>query len=82
MTCRCGRPPHGAGRQRSRSAAKREFTLEDLERRMDGIEWRRSAAFLDEHPRAYKPIETVIRDADDLVMIRHSFRQVVNVKGN
>jgi tRNA-splicing ligase RtcB (3'-phosphate/5'-hydroxy nucleic acid ligase) len=74
--------PHGAGRMFSRSAAKREIGMEELESAMTGIEWRHSEAFLDEAPRAYKPIETVMKDAADLVEIRHTLRQFLNVKGN
>lgn len=74
--------PHGAGRLHSRGSAKRTFTLEDLEVRMQGIEWRHTDAFLDEHPNAYKDIGQVMEDSKDLVSVRHQFRQVVNVKGN
>ena len=42
----------------------------------------RSDAFLDEHPDAYKPIDQVMADAADLVEVRHTLRQVVNVKGD
>ncbi|HLS64919.1 MAG TPA: RtcB family protein [Ruania sp.] len=73
--------PHGAGRVHSRSAAKRNFTLEDLRERMTGIEFRDSAAFIDEIPDAYKSIDVVMADAADLVEIVHTLRQVVNVKG-
>jgi tRNA-splicing ligase RtcB len=74
--------PHGAGRNFSRSAARKRFTRADLDRRMAGIAWGRSDAFLDEHPEAYKAIDVVMRDADDLVEIRHTLRQIVNVKGD
>ena len=74
--------PHGAGRNHSRNAARRLFTRADLERRMTGIAWGHSDAFLDEHPDAYKPIDVVMSDAADLVEVRHTLRQVVNVKGN
>jgi tRNA-splicing ligase RtcB len=73
--------PHGAGRVHSRSSARRTFTHEDLRERMAGIEWRDSSAFLDEHPDAYKDIDQVMADAADLVKIKHTFRQVLNVKG-
>jgi tRNA-splicing ligase RtcB (3'-phosphate/5'-hydroxy nucleic acid ligase) len=73
--------PHGAGRNHSRSAARRLFDAEDLERRMQGVAWGHSAAFLDEHPDAYKPVEVVMQDADDLVEVLHTLRQIVNVKG-
>ena len=73
--------PHGAGREYSRSKARRTFTLEQLEAAMEGIEWRRTDAFLDEIPAAYKDIDVVMADAADLVEIRHTLRQIVNVKG-
>jgi tRNA-splicing ligase RtcB (3'-phosphate/5'-hydroxy nucleic acid ligase) len=73
--------PHGAGRNHSRAAARRLFDGEDLARRMQGVAWGRSDAFLDEHPEAYKDIDVVMADADDLVEVRHTLRQVVNVKG-
>jgi tRNA-splicing ligase RtcB len=74
--------PHGAGRNHSRAAARRLFTREDLDERMDGIAWGESNAFLDEHPEAYKPIDQVMADAADLVEICHTLRQFVNVKGD
>lgn len=46
------------------------------------IEWRRTDAFLDEIPAAYKPIDQVMRDAAGLVEVRHTLRQIVNVKGD
>jgi tRNA-splicing ligase RtcB len=74
--------PHGAGRALSRRKASARFTLDDLTERMAGVEWSGSEAFLDEHPQAYKPVDVVMADADDLVEVRHTLRQVVNVKGD
>lgn len=74
--------PHGAGRAFSRSAARREFTQEDLRLSMVGIEYRDTDAFVDEIPAAYKDIDQVMADASDLVEIRHTLRQLVNVKGD
>ena len=74
--------PHGAGRQYSRSAARRRFTREQLREAMAGIEFRDTDAFLDEIPGAYKDIDQVMADAADLVEVRHTLRQVVNVKGD
>lgn len=74
--------PHGAGREYSRNAARKAFTLEELKRAMRGIEFRASEAFIDEIPAAYKPIDQVMQDAADLVRVRHKLRQLVNVKGN
>lgn len=74
--------PHGAGREYSRSAARKTFTMEQLEADMVGIEWRRTDKFLDEIPGAYKDIDVVMQDASDLVTIRHTLRQILNCKGN
>ncbi len=74
--------PHGAGREYSRSAARRKFRLEHLDDAMRGIEWRRTDAFLDEIPAAYKDVDVVMADAADLVDIQHTLRQIVNVKGD
>lgn len=74
--------PHGAGRNYSRSAARKTFTREQLDAAMEGIEWGRSDAFLDEIPDAYKPVDVVMADAADLVEIKHTLRQIVNVKGD
>ncbi|MCO8269193.1 RtcB family protein [Actinoplanes sp. TRM 88003] len=74
--------PHGAGRQLSRSKARKTFTREQLREAMKGIEYRDTDAFLDEIPGAYKPIDVVMQDAGDLVEVRHTLRQIVNVKGD
>lgn len=74
--------PHGAGREYSRSAARKTFTHEQLREAMVGIEFRDTDAFIDEIPQAYKPIDQVMADAADLVTIRHTLRQLVNVKGD
>lgn len=74
--------PHGAGRNFSRSKARKTFTHEQLREAMQGIEYRDTDAFIDEIPQAYKDIDQVMEDASDLVKIRHTFHQVVNVKGD
>ncbi|HKP08874.1 MAG TPA: RtcB family protein [Microbacterium sp.] len=74
--------PHGAGREFSRNAARRTFTHEQLRAAMTGIEFRDTDAFIDEIPQAYKPIDRVMADAADLVEVRHTLRQLVNVKGD
>jgi tRNA-splicing ligase RtcB len=74
--------PHGAGRQYSRSRARRTFNVDDLRAAMAGIEYRDTDAFIDEIPAAYKDIDQVMADAADLVEVRHTLRQVVNVKGD
>lgn len=82
------RPQHdhalgnGAGREHSRSAARKKFTRPQLDAAMQGIEWRQTDAFLDEIPAAYKDIDVVMADAADLVEIRYTLRQIINVKGD
>jgi tRNA-splicing ligase RtcB (3'-phosphate/5'-hydroxy nucleic acid ligase) len=74
--------PHGAGREYSRSAARKRFSRGELDAAMAGIEWRKTDAFLDEIPGAYKDIDVIMEDSKDLVDVRHVLRQIVNVKGN
>jgi tRNA-splicing ligase RtcB len=74
--------PHGAGREYSRTRARKTFTREQLRAAMTGIEYRDTDAFIDEIPAAYKDIDRVMADAADLVEIRHTLRQIVNVKGD
>ncbi len=73
--------PHGAGRRFSRRRARESFDMDDYDRWMEGIEARRSEAFLDELPGAYKDIDLVMEQSKELVDIVHTFRQIVNVKG-
>jgi tRNA-splicing ligase RtcB len=74
--------PHGAGRRFSRTAARKQFSLEDLERRMAGIESRLRPQILDEHPGAYKDIEVVMSEARTLVRPDVVLRQLISIKGD
>jgi tRNA-splicing ligase RtcB (3'-phosphate/5'-hydroxy nucleic acid ligase) len=74
--------PHGAGRAYSRSKARKTFSQDDLRAAMIGIEYRDTAAFVDEIPSAYKDIDQVMADAADLVEVRHTLHQLINVKGD
>jgi tRNA-splicing ligase RtcB len=74
--------PHGAGREYSRSAARKAFTRAHLDAAMTGITWGNSDAFLDEIPGAYKDVDVVMADAADLVKPVHVLHQLVNVKGD
>lgn len=74
--------PHGAGRRLSRTAARKQYTMSDLDTAMRGIEFRRSSALLDEIPGAYKNIDEVMEHARDLVEVKHVLKQFVNVKGD
>lgn len=72
---------HGAGRKMSRTAAKKQFTLDDHAKATAGIECRKDEDVIDETPGAYKSIEAVMDAQKDLVEIVHTLRQVVCVKG-
>lgn len=72
---------HGAGRRMSRGAAKRRFTVKDLEDQTKGVECRKDSGVLDEIPGAYKPIEQVMEQQRDLVEVVAKLKQVVCVKG-
>jgi tRNA-splicing ligase RtcB len=74
--------PHGAGRRMSRTQARKQFTMRDLEAAMTGIEFRHAPVLIDEIPAAYKDIDEVMQHARELVEVRHTLRQFINVKGD
>lgn len=74
--------PHGAGRRFSRGTARKTFTMEQLEKSMEGIEWRKTNKFLDEIPGAYKDINEVMDNSKELVKVDHTLHQLLNVKGD
>lgn len=76
--CSCS---HGAGRRMSRGKAKRHFSERDIESQTQGVECRKDKGVLDEIPGAYKDIDQVMENQNDLVEVVHTLRQVVCVKG-
>ena len=72
---------HGAGRRMSRHAARKRFSVHDLEYQTTGVECRKDKGVLDEIPGAYKDIDEVMRNQADLVEIRFQLKQVLCVKG-
>lgn len=78
--CSCS---HGAGRLMSRTRAKAELTVETLRAKMEGKAWLEAKAgnLVDEHPDAYKDIDQVMRDQEDLVEVKYELRQLLNFKG-
>jgi tRNA-splicing ligase RtcB len=74
--------PHGAGRRMSRRKARETFSMEDLDKSMEGIEYRKSDVLIDEIPDAYKDIDKTIEYAKDLVKIEHTLKQILNCKGD
>ena len=72
---------HGAGRRMSRGEAKRRFNRRDLETQTAGVECRKDKGVLDEIPGAYKDIDAVMANQQDLVEVVHTLKQVLCVKG-
>jgi tRNA-splicing ligase RtcB len=65
----------------SRSQAKQQFSLDDLITQTNGVECRKDQSILDEIPGAYKPIDQVMAQQQDLVEVIATLKQVVCVKG-
>jgi tRNA-splicing ligase RtcB len=72
---------HGAGRRMSRSEARKRFNVRDLRDQTAGVECRKDPGVIDETPKAYKNIDTVMKQQQDLVEIVAELKQVVCVKG-
>lgn len=72
---------HGAGRRMSRTAAKRRFTVRDLEEQTRGVECRKDTGVIDEIPGAYKNIDQVMAQQRDLVEVVAKLKQFICVKG-
>lgn len=72
---------HGAGRRMSRGAAKRTFTVADLEKQTAGVECRKDDGVLDEIPGAYKNIDEVMAYQADLVEPVYTLKQLICIKG-
>ena len=72
---------HGAGRRMSRTAAEKQFTAVDLAQQTQGIICRKDKGVIDEIPGAYKDIDQVMANQNDLTEILHTLKQVVCVKG-
>lgn len=75
---------HGSGRVLSRTAAKKAMSADDLKDQMANVPaWQSDNAdrLIDEAPKAYKDIHTVIRDMADLVRPIREIETVLNYKG-
>ena len=72
---------HGAGRQMSRNAARKRFSVGDIEAQTAGVVCRKDKGVLDEIPGAYKDIDEVMANQTDLVEVVHTLKQVLCVKG-
>lgn len=76
--CSCA---HGAGRKMSRTQARKRFSHRDLEEQTRGVECRKDKGVVDEIPSAYKDIDQVMANQQDLVDVVAILKQVVCVKG-
>ncbi len=72
---------HGAGRRMSRTRAKATFTTKDMEEQTAGVECRKDKGVIDEIPKAYKDIDAVMKNENDLVEPVAVLKQVICVKG-
>ena len=72
---------HGAGRKMSRGQAKKRFTIEDFRRQTEGVVCRKDKGVIDEIPGAYKDIEKVMKNQEDLVEVVATLKQVLCLKG-
>ena len=68
--------PHGAGRRMSRNKAREIFTMQDLERAMQGVAARLRPSLIDEIPGAYKDIDEVMENSRELVKVEHTLKQM------
>ena len=76
--CSCS---HGAGRVMSRRRAKEEISIEQHIKDTNGVECRKDLDVVDESPRAYKDIDSVMKSQEDLVEIVTTLKQILCVKG-
>jgi tRNA-splicing ligase RtcB len=65
----------------SRTQAQKTFTPQDLAAQTAGVVCRKDRGVLDEIPGAYKSIDEVMANQDDLVEVAHTLKQVICVKG-
>jgi tRNA-splicing ligase RtcB len=72
---------HGAGRRMSRTQAQKKFSTSDLEAQTEGVICRKDRGVIDEIPGAYKDIDQVMANQNDLVEVVHTLKQVLCVKG-
>jgi tRNA-splicing ligase RtcB (3'-phosphate/5'-hydroxy nucleic acid ligase) len=72
---------HGAGRRMSRNAARKMFSVADLQAQTEGVECRKDSGVIDEIPAAYKDLDAVMAQQADLVDVVARLRTILCVKG-
>ena len=65
----------------SRTAAEKQFTESDMVQQTEGVICRKDKGVIDEIPGAYKDIDAVMENQQDLTETLHTLKQVVCVKG-
>lgn len=73
---------HGSGRRMSRTEARKRYTREDLIASLKGIEARTDASLIDEIEHAYKDLNVVMKNQEDLVTPVYRLKQIINIKGD
>jgi tRNA-splicing ligase RtcB len=73
---------HGAGRAMSRTEAKNTLSVDEMKVQMEGIVTSEeiSEKMLDEAPNAYKNLQTVLDNEEDLVTVRNRLKTVAVIK--
>ena len=73
---------HGAGRAMSRTEAKNTLSVEEMKEQMKGIVTSEeiSEKMLDEAPNAYKNLQSVLDNENDLVTVRNRLKTVAVIK--
>lgn len=73
--------PHGAGRNMSRSSARKKFTLEEFKEEMEGI-WSSciKTKTIDESPMAYKDASDILDNIDETVDVEFVMKPIYNFK--
>ena len=73
--------PHGAGRLKSRTDAKKTFNLEDFKKSMEGIySTSVKESTLDESPFAYKDMDEILDNVEDAIEIIDILKPIYNFK--
>jgi len=75
--------PHGAGRRFGRKDAESNFTLSEFKKQMEGI-YTTSVAqdTIDESPMAYRPMDEILNNIGDTVVVERVIRPIYNFKAS
>lgn len=75
--------PHGAGRLLSRNQAKKQITIDEYKKSMEGIySTSITQSTIDESPMVYKPMEEIIAKIGDTIKINKIIKPIYNYKNS